>query len=57
MKHAPARRRKARTMRTKRKTLQTVGALILAAFALFAVGCSNQMSPARTPEGNTGQLG
>lgn len=37
-------------MRTKRKTVQAVGALIFAAFALFAVGCSNQMDSPRVPE-------
>jgi len=46
-------------MRTKRKTLHAVGALILAAFALFAVGCSHTMDQPRTPEigGGTPQLG
>ena len=47
-------------MRTKRRTVQAVGALILAAFALFAVGCSHTMDPVRTPEvggGGTGQIG
>lgn len=47
-------------MRIKRKTVQAVGALILAAFALFAVGCSNKLDPVRTPElpgGGSTQLG
>lgn len=38
-------------MSTKRSALQVVGALILAAFALFAVGCSTDMkAPLRVPE-------
>ncbi|WP_205877045.1 hypothetical protein [Mycobacterium camsae] len=46
-------------MRTERKTLHAVGALILAAFALFAVGCSRPIEAPRTPEigGGTSQLG
>lgn len=55
IKHAPTRRRKAEEMRTKRRTLQVVGALILAAFALFATGCQESMS--HTIQPGTGQLG
>ncbi|MDP7721600.1 hypothetical protein [Mycobacterium sp. TY814] len=41
-------------MRTHPKTVQVVGALILAAFALFAVGCSKPMDPVIQP--NQGEM-
>lgn len=36
-------------MRTKRKTVQVMGALIFAAFALFAVGCTKQLDSTTSP--------
>jgi hypothetical protein len=45
-------------MSTKRSALQVAGALILAAFALFAVGCSTEMkAPLRVPEQGSTQSG
>ncbi len=37
-------------MRTNRKTVQVIGALILAAYAVFAAGCSQSTVPVPTPE-------